>query len=208
VPTRRRRPVSQASFSAWPAPETALPTSTTARQAYDLLSGNFGPGVNGPLLIAVKLGSPAQPSGTQPAPSGTDPRATDPRLQTLEQDVSKTKGVAAVATVQTDKSGTSAYFNAIATTGPAEQATTDLVSTLRSTVIPAAQLGTDLKAYVGGTTRPIGTCPAGLTACCPGSASKARSTSRPRRRRAAPCGTSGAVRRARDKSAPVSGASG
>ncbi len=28
----------------------ALPTSTTARQAYDLLSDNFGPGVNGPLL--------------------------------------------------------------------------------------------------------------------------------------------------------------
>jgi RND superfamily putative drug exporter len=61
----------------------ALPTSTTARQAYDLLSDNFGPGVNGPLLIAVKLGSPAQPSGPQPAPSGTDPRATDPRLQNL-----------------------------------------------------------------------------------------------------------------------------
>jgi putative drug exporter of the RND superfamily len=130
----------------------ALPTSTTARQAYDLLSGNFGPGVNGPLLIAVKLGSPAQPSGTQPAPSGTDPRATDPRLQSLEQDVSKTKGVAAVTPVQIDKAGTTAYFNAIATTGPAEQATTDLVTTLRSSVIPAAQQGTDLTAYVGGTT--------------------------------------------------------
>jgi putative drug exporter of the RND superfamily len=130
----------------------ALPTSTTARQAYDLLSDNFGPGVNGPLLIAVKLGSPAQPSATQPAPSGTDPRTTDPRLQSLEQDVSKTRGVAAVTPVQIDKAGTTAYFNAIATTGPAEQATTDLVSTLRSTVIPAAQQGSDLKAYVGGTT--------------------------------------------------------
>ena len=130
----------------------ALPTSTTARQAYDLLSENFGPGVNGPLLIAVKLGSPAQSSATQPAPSGTDPRATDPRLQALEQDVSKTQGVAAVTPVQIDKAGTTAYFNAIATTGPAEQATTDLVTTLRTTVIPAAQNGTDLKAYVGGTT--------------------------------------------------------
>ena len=129
----------------------ALPTSTTARQAYDLLSGNFGPGVNGPLLIAVTLGSPAQPS-SQSVPSGTDPRATDPRLQALEQDVSKTKGVAAVTPVQIDKAGTTAYFNAIATTGPSEQATTDLVSTLRSSVIPAAQQGTDLKAYVGGTT--------------------------------------------------------
>jgi RND superfamily putative drug exporter len=130
----------------------ALPTSTTARQAYDLLSDNFGPGVNGPLLIAVKLGSPAQPSATQPAASGADPRSTDPRLQTLEQDVSKTKGVVAVTPVQIDKAGITAYFNAIATPGPSEQATTDLVTTLRSTVIPAAQQGTDLKAYVGGTT--------------------------------------------------------
>ncbi len=130
----------------------ALPTLTTARQAYDLLSDNFGPGVNGPLLIAVKLGSPAQPSATQPAASGADPRSTDPRLQTLEQDVSKTKGVVAVTPVQIDKAGTTAYFNAMATTGPSEQATTDLVATLRSTVIPAAQKGTDLKAYVGGTT--------------------------------------------------------
>ena len=37
------------------------PTSTTERQAYDLISEGFGPGVNGPLLISVKLGSPAKP---------------------------------------------------------------------------------------------------------------------------------------------------
>ncbi len=37
----------------------ALSTSTTARRAYDLISANFGPGVNGPLVVAVTLGSPA-----------------------------------------------------------------------------------------------------------------------------------------------------
>jgi putative drug exporter of the RND superfamily len=58
----------------------------------------------------------------------------------------------AVTPVQIDKAGTTAYFNAMAATGPSEQATTDLVTTLRSTGIPAAQKGTDLKAYVGGTT--------------------------------------------------------
>jgi RND superfamily putative drug exporter len=42
----------------------AFSTSTTARQAYDLTAKYFGPGVNGPLLIAVKLGSPAQPSSS------------------------------------------------------------------------------------------------------------------------------------------------
>jgi len=117
----------------------ALPTSTTARQAYDLISENFGPGVNGPLIVAVSLGSPAQGSG-------------DPRLQTLEQDVAKTPGVAAVTPVQVDKTGTTAYFNAIATTGPAEQATADLVNNLRSNAIPAAEKGTNMTAYVGGST--------------------------------------------------------
>jgi RND superfamily putative drug exporter len=39
-----------------------LPKSTTARQAYDLLSRGFGPGYTGPLLIAVDFdGSPAHP---------------------------------------------------------------------------------------------------------------------------------------------------
>jgi RND superfamily putative drug exporter len=39
----------------------ALPESTTARQAYDGMSAGFGPGSNGPLLVGVRLGSPAKP---------------------------------------------------------------------------------------------------------------------------------------------------
>ena len=43
-----------------------LPKSTTTRQAYDLLTKGFGPGVNGPLLIAVDFkGSPAHPDNKQ-----------------------------------------------------------------------------------------------------------------------------------------------
>ncbi len=117
----------------------ALSTSTTARRAYDLISKNFGPGVNGPLIIAVSLGSPA-----------TGP--SDSRLTTLEQDVSHTAGVAGTTPIQIDKAGTTAYLNAIAKTGPADQATADLVGTLRSSAIPSAEKGTNIKAYVGGTT--------------------------------------------------------
>ncbi|MBV9195008.1 MAG: MMPL family transporter [Solirubrobacterales bacterium] len=117
----------------------ALSTSTTARRAYDLISKNFGPGVNGPLLIAVTLGSPAS------SPS-------DPRLQTLQKDISATSGVAAVTPVQLDQAGTSAYFNTISKSGPAETATTKLVDTLRTSVIPEAEKGNDLRAYVGGST--------------------------------------------------------
>jgi putative drug exporter of the RND superfamily len=42
-----------------------LPKSTTARQAFDLMSEGFGPGSNGPLLIGVELGSPAKPDQSQ-----------------------------------------------------------------------------------------------------------------------------------------------
>ncbi len=47
----------------------AYSTSTTVRQAYDLTAKNFGPGVNGPLLIAVHLGSPAQPASSSSSSS-------------------------------------------------------------------------------------------------------------------------------------------
>src|SRR5215469_7531283 len=38
------------------------PQGTTERQAFDLLSAGFGPGYNGPLLVAVKLAPPAKES--------------------------------------------------------------------------------------------------------------------------------------------------
>ncbi|MFZ1926862.1 MAG: MMPL family transporter [Solirubrobacteraceae bacterium] len=172
----------------------ALSTSTTARRAYDLISANFGPGVNGPLIVAITLGSPAQappssgsshsdstasgtntsgsPAGGTSSESSTngsnnsssaagssgssssqnDPRAADPRLATLQKDVSSTKGVAAITPIQIDKAGTAAYFNAIASTGPAEKATQELVEHLRSSVIPNAEKGTNMHADIGGST--------------------------------------------------------
>jgi putative drug exporter of the RND superfamily len=131
----------------------ALSQSTTARKAYDLLASSFGSGINGPLIVAVKLGTPAQaPSGSKSSKSSGDPRAGDPRLVTLQKDISQTSGVSAVTAVQIDKAGTTAFFNAIATKGPAEEATSELVEKLRSNVIPTAEKGTDMKADVGGST--------------------------------------------------------
>ena len=40
----------------------ATPKDTTERQAYDLMAAGFGKGYNGPLLIAVELGTPAKES--------------------------------------------------------------------------------------------------------------------------------------------------
>jgi RND superfamily putative drug exporter len=129
----------------------ALSASTTARRAYDLLSKSFGAGINGPLLVAVSLGSPAKASSSSPG-SQSDPRISDTRLQRLQGDISSTSGVAAITPVQLDKAGTTAYFNAVATTGPAETATAELVNRLRSSAIPAAEKGTDMQADVGGST--------------------------------------------------------
>jgi uncharacterized membrane protein YdfJ with MMPL/SSD domain len=42
----------------------AEPKSTTERQAYDYLASGFGPGYTSPLLVAVKLPTPAKPSST------------------------------------------------------------------------------------------------------------------------------------------------
>ncbi len=39
------------------------PTSLTTRQAYDLLAEGFGPGFNGPLVVATPLSSPAEAAG-------------------------------------------------------------------------------------------------------------------------------------------------
>ena len=134
----------------------ALSSSTTARRAYDLLTKSFGAGINGPLLVAVSLGSPAKASSSSSSSllawSQSDPRISDTRLQRLQGDISSTSGVAAITPIQLDKAGTTAYFNAVATTGPAETATAELVDTLRSSVIPAAEKGTDMQADVGGST--------------------------------------------------------
>jgi putative drug exporter of the RND superfamily len=117
----------------------ALSTSTTARRAYDQISENFGAGVNGPLIIVASLGSKATST-------------SDSRLATLQKDVDATSGVSAVTPIQLDKTGTTAYFNAISKAGPAENGTTTLVNTLRSSTIPKAEKGTNMTAYLGGTT--------------------------------------------------------
>jgi putative drug exporter of the RND superfamily len=117
----------------------AMPKSTTIRQSYDLMSQGFGAGSNGPLIVAVSLGTPASST-------------SDSRLTTLQKDISATKNVVAVTPIQLAKDGKTAYFNAISKYGPAENQTTDLVNNLRDNVVPSAEKGTNMTAYVGGTT--------------------------------------------------------
>ena len=158
----------------------SLPGDTQSRRSYDLLTEGFGVGTNGPLLVSVSLVQPAKPdkkkldqveaqqqqleAGPQ-TPQATSQEqqlaqeekelqspASDPRLQTLQKDLEKTKGVDSVSAPLVNKAGTAAIYNVIPTTSPSDFDTQDLVDRLRDSVIPAAEKGNGYTAYVGGTT--------------------------------------------------------
>ena len=98
------------------------PTSETRRLAYDLLSEGFGPGFNGPLLLAVEIDDPA----------------ALPELDQLTSAIASTEGVAAVTPPQPNEAGDAAIIQVIPTTSPQDQATTELVRRLRADTIPSA----------------------------------------------------------------------
>jgi RND superfamily putative drug exporter len=109
---------------------------TTTRQAYDLLADGFGPGYNGPLVLATEL------------PAGTDPAAIDAVTSALQS----TPGVAFVSPPNLDdpNNPTAAMWQLIPTTSPQDAATTHLVNDLRDQVLPAATDGTGLDVAVTG----------------------------------------------------------
>jgi RND superfamily putative drug exporter len=114
------------------------PTSKTQRVAYDQLSRAFGPGSNGPFLLAVDT------------PKG-DPE-TERQLGALQEAVEGTAGVASVAPAMPSEDGEMATIFAIPTTAPQDARTSDLLERLREDVLPTATAGTPLKVYVGGNT--------------------------------------------------------
>jgi RND superfamily putative drug exporter len=116
---------------------SALPKETTSRQAFDGLNKGFGPGVNGPLLIASEFKTPAEAKQTLPA---------------LQKEISTTADVAAVSEPSFDKQGTVAVFTVISKSEPWADATVELVERLRDTTIPKALEGTGTHSYVGGQT--------------------------------------------------------
>jgi putative drug exporter of the RND superfamily len=111
------------------------PTNLTTRQAFDALASGFGPGFNGPLIVAAKV-----PAGHPAAVA---------RLETALRD---TPGIAFVSPTQFSPSGDAALVIAVPTTSPQAAATEALVTKLRDQVIPAATSGTGIQAYVGGET--------------------------------------------------------
>jgi len=116
---------------------SALPKETTSRQAYDSLNKGFGPGVNGPLLIASEFSSPAEAKQVLPK---------------LEKAVGGAPDVAAVTEPTLDKAGTAAVFTVLSKSEPWADETVDLVEDLREEAIPRALQGTKASSFVGGQT--------------------------------------------------------
>ena len=111
------------------------PKGTQTREAYDLLSKGFGPGFNGPFLLAIQL------------PPGADHSAD---LGELQAAVAATPGVASATPALTNANGTTAVMRVYPTTSPQDEATSRLLHHLRRDVIPQATAGTGATVYVGG----------------------------------------------------------
>ncbi len=112
------------------------PTHLSTRRAYDLLSEGFGPGFNGPLLLAARI--PGQ-QGLQV-------------LGDLRRDIQGTPGVAAVTPPFPNATMDAAVMRIYPTTAPQDSATTDLVRTLRDRMIPQATRGTGVQVLIDGET--------------------------------------------------------
>jgi putative drug exporter of the RND superfamily len=113
-----------------------LPPSTTQRQAYDLVAAGFGPGANGPLLVAVEL------------PDAGDTSLTD----ALVSAVQGTPGVAQVLPPRFNSARDVAVIVAFPTTSPDSAQTASLVQHLRVDVLPTALGTSGAHAYIGGLT--------------------------------------------------------
>jgi RND superfamily putative drug exporter len=113
------------------------PTSDTTRRAYDLLSEGFGPGFNGPFLIAAET------------PGGA---ADLEALQRLTAELNQAPGVAFATDPIPNETGSAAILQVYPETSPQEEATTDLVHHLRDDVIPPAVQGSTANVKLGGLT--------------------------------------------------------
>lgn len=114
--------------------EGTLPQTRTERRAYDLVADGFGPGSNGPLVIA--------------AATAQDPGVVDPLVRAIAAD----PGIARVAPPEIDAEAGVAALLAFPTTSPQDEATRDTIARLRSEVLPSALAGSPARAHVGGQT--------------------------------------------------------
>jgi RND superfamily putative drug exporter len=117
------------------------PSGSTTRTAYDLLAKGFGPGYNGPLQLVAQVSTPAQQTA----------------FARIEQAVAATPGVVGatharfIAGQSQSRPGV-ALADVYPKGSPQDASTSDLLHTVRGSVIPAAERGTGVRVLVGGQT--------------------------------------------------------
>jgi RND superfamily putative drug exporter len=107
----------------WPQDAGSEPDTNTVRRAYALVAEGFGPGANGPFLVAVDL--------------QTVPVA---ELAGLHDTLTSVSGVAAVAPPVVSPAGTGAVISVIPTTAPDDVATAQLLDRLRAGLPPGVEI--------------------------------------------------------------------
>jgi len=110
------------------------PAGTTTREAYDLLAEGFGPGFNGPFVIAAELPK----------------TGNDEALQQLRTELKGEEGVEEVTDVTLNPNETVGVFQVYPTTSPQSADTTDLLDRIRDDVIPPVEESTGAQIHVGG----------------------------------------------------------
>ncbi|GGX90221.1 membrane protein [Streptomyces minutiscleroticus] len=113
------------------------PAETTQHKSYDLLTKGFGPGFNATLTAVVDA---------EDIPAAERPDA----LKALRATLAKEKGVAAVAAPVANEDGSLAVIGIVPTTGPDDEATTDLVHRLRDNAPSVGEAGGTL--HIAGAT--------------------------------------------------------
>ena len=112
----------------------SLPQHRTERQAYDLVTRGFGPGANGPLVVALD--------------TSRDPSVVEPVAAALRADA----GVARVDVLAPDVAAGVATLLVVPTTGPQDDTTTETLERLRADVLPSALGDSPAHAHIGGPT--------------------------------------------------------
>jgi RND superfamily putative drug exporter len=112
------------------------PPDTMTRQAYDLNTEGFGPGTNGPLVIAADLPGPQARGEIQ---SFADSLRDEPGINFVPDPQFNAAGDAAIVTVIPDGS-------------PQDKETENLVNHLRDDVVPEAFADSNINAKIGGVT--------------------------------------------------------
>jgi putative drug exporter of the RND superfamily len=110
------------------------PAGTTTREAYDLLAEGFGPGFNGPFVLAAELPE----------------KGDDEALQELRTQLQGEEGVEAVTDVTLNPGKTVGVFQLYPTTSPQSEDTTALLDRIREDAIPPVEQATGAQIHVGG----------------------------------------------------------